>query len=39
MLLFDKPPDMRFGSVMAKSDASRLLTLTNYLGVNCSFVC
>ena len=25
LLLFDKPPDMRFGSVKEKLDASRLL--------------
>ena len=31
MLLFDKPPDMRFGSVKEKSDASRLLSLKSLL--------
>ena len=31
MMLFDKPPDMRFGWVKAKSDASRLLSLKSFL--------
>ena len=30
-LLFDKPPDMRIGSVKEKSDASRLQSLKSFL--------
>ena len=33
MLFFDKPPDMRFGSVKVKSDASRLLSLKSFFFV------
>jgi len=31
LLLFDKPPDMHFGSVKEMSDASRLLSLKSFL--------
>ena len=30
-VLFDKPPDMRFGSVKKKSNASRLQSLESFL--------
>ena len=36
---FDKPPDMRFGSVNEKSDASRLWSLKSFLCDVCSFFC
>ena len=39
LLLFDKPPDMRFGSVKKMSDASRLLSLKSFLCDVCSFLC
>ena len=34
LLLFDKPPDMPFGSVKEKSDASRLLSLKSFFFVS-----
>ena len=39
LLLFDKPPDMRFGLVKKMSDASRLLSLKSFLCDVCSFLC
>jgi len=39
LLLFDRPPDMRFGSVKEKSDASRLLSLKSFLCDDCYFLC
>ena len=30
MLLFNKPPDMRFGSVKERSDVSRLQSLKSF---------
>jgi len=39
LLSFDKPPDMRFGSVKERSDPSRLPSLKSFLCVDCSFLC
>ena len=39
LLLFDKPTDMRFGSVKKISDANRLLSLKSFLCDVCSFLC